>query len=147
MNLAGNKSLSEMIRYLLVGAFNTLFGYGLFALLNWWFSSLGRFGYEYALLLASLISMTAAFLGYKWFVFHTRGNYVAEWLRCLSIYGTTMLIGLVATPVLVTLLRRVVSRPEIAPYIAVAIMTCVTIIFGFFGHKNVSFREGWSVRE
>ena len=120
---------------------------GLFALLNWLFTGMGRYSYMYATFLASLISITVAFLGYKWFVFRTHGNYLAEWIRCLGLYGSTVLISLAGMPILVPLLQRVLSQPERASYIAGAIMTAVSIVFGFFGHKNVSFREGWSVRK
>jgi len=37
------KSFFEVLRYLLVGGFNTLFGYGIFALLNWLFTGMGRY--------------------------------------------------------------------------------------------------------
>ena len=129
------------MRYLLVGGFNTVFGYGLFAFLNWWFTGLGSYGYLYASILASLISITVAFLGYKWFVFRTRGNYLIEWIRCVGVYGSSMLIGLAGLSVLVPILRKSLHRPELAPYIAGAIMTAVTVIISFLGHKNISFRR------
>ena len=147
MSSNDRKSFFEVLRYLLVGGFNTLFGYGIFALLNWLFTGMGRYSYMYATLLASLIALTVAFLGYKWFVFRTHGNYLAEWIRCLGVYGSTVLISLAGMPILVPLLQRALSHPERASYIAGAIMTGVSIIFGFFGHKKVSFREGWSVRK
>ena len=148
MNLSGNKSASEVLRYLLVGGFNTVFGYGLFALLNWLFTGrLGAYSYMYASFLASIISITVAFLGYKWFVFRTHGNYLAEWARCVGVYGTSALLGLAAMPILVALIQHQLTRPQWAPYLAGAIGTCLSIVVGFFGHKNVSFREGWSVRK
>ena len=147
MSSNDRKSFFEVLRYLLVGGFNTLFGYGIFALLNWLFTGMGRYSYIYATLLASLIALTVAFLGYKWFVFRTHGNYLAEWIRCLGVYGSTVLISLAGMPILVPLLQSALSHPERASYIAGAIMTGVSIIFGFFGHKKVSFREGWSVRK
>ena len=82
MKQHSHKSLQEFVRYILVGGFNTVFGYGLFALLNWSFRGLGSYNYMYAALLANLIATSVAFLGYKWFVFRTRGNYMVEWLRC-----------------------------------------------------------------
>ncbi len=94
MNKNSNKSLWQLKRYILVGGFNTIFGYGLFAVLNWLFTDrLGPYSYLYASFLGSLISITVAFLGYKWFVFHTRGNYLVEWLRCLGVYGSSMLLA------------------------------------------------------
>ena len=135
------KSVWQLTRYLLVGGFNTFFGYGLFALLNWCFNGLGSYSYMYAAVLSNLIAITLAFLGYKWFVFRTRGNYMAEWIRCLGVYGSSILIGLVGLPMLVTILRHQLLRPEPAPYIAAAIMMPITVLFSFLGHKNISFRQ------
>jgi putative flippase GtrA len=136
-----DKSLMQFLRYVLVGGFNTVFGYGLFALLNWLFTGLGSYSYMYAAGLANLIAITVNFFGYKWFVFRTRGNYLVEWLRCLGVYGSSMLIGLAGLPILVPILRGHLQRPERAPYIAAAILTVVTVVFSFLGHKNISFRH------
>jgi putative flippase GtrA len=130
-----------MLRYLLVGGFNTVFGYGLFALLNWSFKGLGTYSYMLAAVVSNLIAITVAFLGYKWFVFRTRGNYLLEWIRCLGVYGSSMLIGLAGLAILTPMLRRNLSRPELASYVAAAIMTAVTVLFSFLGHKNISFRQ------
>jgi len=141
-----HKSFLQFSRYLLVGGFNTVSGYGLFALFNWFFAGVS-YGYMYASFLASLIAITVAFLGYKWFVFRTRGNYLAEWLRCVGVYGTTALLGLLGLPILVPILRVRMAHPERASYLAGAIMTLFTVIFSFFAHRNISFREGWSVKK
>lgn len=140
-----DKSILQFARYLLVGGFNTGFGYGLFALLNWLFTGVS-FGYMYASLFASLIAIAVAFLGYKWFVFRTRGNYLMEWLRCIGVYGTTALLGLLGLPILVPILRARLGHPERASYLAGAIMTLFTVIVSFFAHRNISFRDGWSVK-
>lgn len=135
-------SFIQFGRYLLVGGFNTTFGYGLFALLNWLFTRrLGTYSYIYASFLASIMSITVAFLGYKWFVFHTRGNYLAEWIRCVGVYGSGVLIGLLGMPFLVPFLQSHLRHSGRASYLGGAIMTLVTILFSFFGHKNVSFRQ------
>jgi len=141
MNRDSHKSFWQLARYLLVGGFNTFFGYGLFALLNWCFTGLGSYSYMYAAVLSTLIAITVAFLGYKWFVFHTHGNYLAEWIRCLGVYGSGVLIGWMLLPILVTILRHQLHRPELAPYIAAAITTTVVIPLSFLGHKNISFRQ------
>ena len=141
MKSSSNKSTSQFIRYLLVGGFNTAFGYGLFALLNWLFRGLGSFSYMYAWFLANVVAITAAFLAYKWFVFRTRGNYIREWIRCFSVYGSGMVLGFITLPLLVTALRHVMHRPELASYVAVALLTTVTVILSFFGHREFSFRQ------
>ena len=141
MKPAANKSLLQFLRYILVGGFNTVFGYGVFALLNRSLMGLGLYSYLYAAILANLIAITVAFLGYKWFVFHTRGDYLVEWVRCVGVYSSSMLITLIGLPILVPILRRHLDRPGHAPYIAGAIMAIVTVLFSFIGHKNVSFRR------
>jgi putative flippase GtrA len=93
-------------RYLLVGIWNTLFGYATFALLTAALTPILPYGYMWASLICSLLNITVAYLGYKFFVFETKGNYLREWLRCVSVYGTAMVFGLIALPVLVTLIRR-----------------------------------------
>jgi putative flippase GtrA len=136
----GQRSLAQMGRYVVVGAFNTLFGYSLFAVLNYNLKGLGSYSYMLASLLSSLIAITAAFLGYKWFVFRTKGNYLKEWIRCVAVYSSGMLLPLAGLPILVPFLRRVmVQRPQAAPYLAAAILAVITVIASFFGHKHISF--------
>jgi putative flippase GtrA len=135
------KQVWQMIRYLLVGGFNTCFGYGLFVAFNYLFRDLGIYGSEIASLLANVIAITVAFLGYKWFVFRTRSNYLREWLRCLSVYGTSMLFSLVMLPPLTLLLRRWFGPTQTASNVAAAILIVVTVIASYFGHKHFSFRR------
>ena len=133
--------LWQVLRYLLVGGFNTCFGYGLFVAFNYLFRSLGVYGSEIASLLSNVIAITAAFLGYKWFVFRTHGNYLREWLRCMSVYGSSMLFSLVMLPPLTLLLRHRFGRTQMASNLAAAILTVVTVIASYFGHKHFSFRR------
>jgi len=95
----------------------------------------------YAWLLSNLLAITAAFLAYKWFVFKTRGNYLVEWIRCFGVYGSGFLFGVIALPITVAVLRRVLHRPDFAPYIGVALLTSVTVILSFLGHRNFSFKR------
>jgi putative flippase GtrA len=132
---------SQLIRYLLVGACNTVFGYGCYAC----FTVLLRphVAYEYVLasLLASFLSITFAFLGYKWFVFKTEGNYLKEWLRSLGVYAGSMALSAATLPFVVAVVRRT-GRDRSAPYIAGAIVLAISILFNFFGHRHISFGAG-----
>lgn len=147
MKLNSPKAPVQFVRYILVGGFNTVFGYGVFAFLNWSFTGLGPYSYMYAAVLANFIAISVAFLGYKWFVFRTRGNYLWEWIRCFGVYGSSMLIGLAGLPILVPILRPHLRNPGQAPYIAAAMLTIVTVAFSFVGHKNISFRQKLSREE
>ena len=131
----------QVVRYLLVGGFNTCFGYALFVAFNYLFRALGVYGSEIASLLGNVIAITVAFLGYKWFVFRTHGNYLREWMRCLSVYGSSMLFALVMLPPLTLLLRRWYGHSQMASNVAAAILTVVTVAASYFGHKHFSFRR------
>jgi len=130
----------QLGRYLIVGACNTAFGYGVFAALTYLLTGLIPAAYIAAGVFGSLASITFAFFGYKFLVFRTKGNYLREYLRCFLVYGAGALVNLALLPVLVTGLRYFLARPALAPYLAGAILTCGTVIFSFIGHKHFSFR-------
>jgi putative flippase GtrA len=127
--------------YLLVGSFNTLFGYGSFAVLTALLSPLVPASYLPAILIASPINITVAFLGYKWFVFRTKGNYFKEWTRCIAVYLSSTLGSLVLLPILVATLHYGFGMQKSAPYLAGALMTGFGVIYNFFGLKKFSFRN------
>jgi putative flippase GtrA len=131
----------QLGRYLVVGIWNTAFGYGTYAAFTALLYRYGKDSYLAAMVLSSLINITVAFLGYKWFVFKTKGNYLREWFRCLSVYGGSMLISFVTLPSLVFALRKWFGYERGAPYLAGAILTGATVVISFFGHKHISFRQ------
>ena len=152
----------QFTRYLLVGAWNTAFGYTTYAVLTWVLSRHVAYSYMYAAVFSNLINITVAFLGYKWIVFKTHGNYLREWLRCFVVYGAAALPGLFLLPFVVNALiffchvapgarvdhtahfqftaQYLHSTFLTAPYIGGAILTTGTVIFSFFGHRHFSFR-------
>jgi putative flippase GtrA len=130
----------QFVRYLIVGLWNVGFGYAAYAFFTAIVSPHIPYGYLAASLLASLVSITVAFLWYKWFVFKTRGNYWREWVRALTVYSTVVALGLILLPPAVLLVSRVTGNPKNAPYIAGALLTGVNAIISFLGHKKLSFR-------
>jgi putative flippase GtrA len=130
----------QLLRYLVVGTWNTFFGYACFAVLTVLLDRVIAHGYIVANLLSILINVTVAFLGYKWFVFKTKGNYLREWLRVVGIYSTAILISTVMLPVLVFVIRSASNWDKAAPYIAGAVLTGFTVVYSFVGHKKFSFR-------
>jgi putative flippase GtrA len=153
----------QFLRYLLVGGWNTVFGYLLYAAFTWILSRHLPHGYIYAAILSNFIAISVAFLGYKWFVFRTSGNYLREWLRCFVVYGTAALPTLLLLPVVVNLLIYIFHVPPgakagypshlqfsvayfrstflTAPYVGGALLTALTIVLSFFGHRHFSFRQ------
>jgi putative flippase GtrA len=124
--------------------------------------------------LASVVSMplniTFAYLGYKFLVFRTKGNYLGEWIKCFAVYGAGMIPGLLALSALtrflqamlhshagrlhgllggveahlsgrpLALLNHVATGKAMAGYIAGAVVIGVSTIYSFVGHKTVTFR-------
>ena len=130
-----------IFRYLAVGACNTIFGYGCFALFTLLLTPVLSYGYVAASILANLFSITFAFLGYKWLVFKTKGNYLREWIRCLGVYAGGMILSAAALPFVVGVIRRQPGHDRSAPYIAGAIVLVFSIVFSFFGHRHISFAD------
>ena len=112
-----------------------------FALLNWSFRGLGSYSYMYAAVLANFIAISVAFLGYKWFVFQNPRQLSGEWIRCFGVYGSSALIGLVGFPILVPILRRILPGRNWLRMLQRRILTVVTVIFSFVGHKKFSFKQ------
>lgn len=128
-------------RYLLVGAWNTLFGYGSFAFFTAVLGPVIPHSYLAACVISSVLNISVSYLGYKFFVFKTKGNYLREWIRCVGVYSGGILIGVLSLPVLVVVIRHNTRFFNAAPYIAGAILTALTVVYSFLGHKKFSFRS------
>lgn len=130
---------AQLLRYLIVGAWNTLFGYSVFAGLTYALTGHVPYAYMVANVLSNVVAITVAYVGYKLFVFKTRGNYLREYLRFYVVYGAAMLLGLALLPVFVTLVGLLLPRPALVPYVAQALVIPVTVLSSFVGHKRYSF--------
>lgn len=128
-------------RYLLVGGWNTLFGYGSYAFFTAILSPMIPHSYIAASVISSLLNISVSYLGYKWFVFKTKGNYLREWMRCVAVYSGGILVGVLTLPVLVVIIRRNTRFVTQAPYIAGALLTAFMVVYSFVGHKKFSFRS------
>ena len=131
----------QLGRYLVVGIWNTVFGYSTFAFFT---AVLDRYipaSYMAASLVSSVLNITVSFLGYKWFVFKTKGNYWKEWFRCIIVYSGSIILGLALLPPTVWLVSYVTGNTRTAPYIAGALVMGVQIVLSFIGHKTFSFKS------
>jgi len=138
---------AQFTRYLLVGIWNTAFGYGTYAGLTALLTPHISHAYVVASLLANLLSITSAFLAYKWFVFRTQGNYLREWMRCVAVYGGASLLGTLLLPIFVFALRHFTRFDSSAPYIAGAALMGLNVVASFLGHKKFSFAAGTPARD
>jgi putative flippase GtrA len=105
----------QFLRYICVGAFNTMFGYISFVVALTLLNGVLPQRYMYlTVVVASIVStpvnITVAYFGYKFFVFRTQGNYLMEWLKCFAVYGTGMIPGLIALSALTRLLQSIIHH-------------------------------------
>jgi putative flippase GtrA len=128
------------VRFVLVGLWNTIFGYlafvGLDYLFNLFFSP--RYvAYMSAAVLANIISILNAYIFHKFVTFRSQARGLAiipELLRFFSMYLFSFILGLVVLPVFVELFH-------LDPKIAGALLIPVTTIISYLGHSRFSFRR------
>jgi len=123
----------EKLLYLIVGAWNTLFGYGVWALLQY---LLGPYlPYPVVLVLAWPLVVLNAYVGYRIIVFRSKGRVLTELPRFSLVYLVTLAANLVILPIA---LRAV----PFSIYAIQAIFTVGIVISSYLGHKYFSFRGG-----
>lgn len=135
----------ESVRFLVIGGFNTLFGVvnslAMVRLMLWLRPNQPKTMGTVGIAISSVINIGFSFLTYKWFVFRTKGNYLKEYLRSLTIYLPNLAASTLAVAPLAAVIRRWTGHDRGSVYGAVAIVVIAGIVFSFFGHKNVTFRQ------
>ncbi|SNS98397.1 Putative flippase GtrA (transmembrane translocase of bactoprenol-linked glucose) [Granulicella rosea] len=144
----------EVVRFLAVGVFNTVFALGCYMVLVTVYGHLLPHKWilavpDLASISAKPIGITVAFFCYKFIVFRTKGNYLREWLRCFAVYGVGMIPELIALPLItkgllhfqMLGLQHLLHLPRHpAPYLAGLIVSVLTAILSYLGHKKFSFK-------
>lgn len=137
----------EVIRFLMVGGFNTLFSLVLYSAFVILFGRmLPHRGKPLIADISSIVSqplsITVAFLCYKHFVFRTKGNYLKEWLRCFAVYSISFPAGLVILPLATHFFLLFKMLPPNAPPILAGIVNAIIIAcYSYFAHKKFSFKR------
>ena len=117
-------------KFLLVGAWNTAFGYLAFVGL---YAALGRrVHYLLVLVLAQVMAVTNAYLSYKWGVFRTKGYVWGEYLRFWTVYLYTFAANFILLPLFV-------QRLHLGPILAQGILTALGALAGYLGHSRFTF--------
>jgi putative flippase GtrA len=90
---------------------------------------------------SSVINIGFSFLMYKLFVFRTRGHYLPEFLRSLTIYLPSLALNTLLVAPLTAAFERWLGPGKSPVYLAMASILGFTLVFSFFGHKRVTFRQ------
>jgi len=148
---------AQVVRFLAVGVWNTAFALLLSTILVAFYSHILPhkwilFTADFASITSKPIAITMAFLCYKHFVFHTKGNYLREWIKCFAVYGVGTIPELVALPLVTKLFllfplgfaspifnRLHINNP--AAVLAILVVAVFTAIYSYFAHKKFSFKR------
>ena len=120
----------EQLLYLVVGAWNTLFGYCVWALMQY---LLGDYlNYLVIIVLSWPIAVLNAYLGYRYIVFRSRGPILRELPRFSLVYLGTLIVTLVVLPIALHVL-------PFSIYVVNALFTAVVVVCSYLAHKYFSF--------
>lgn len=118
--------------FLIVGGINTGVGFLWFVFFQ---LTIGQvWGYLVALVFSHITSMICAFLMQRYFVFRVRGHWWRDLYRFEIVQLGTLAINFIALPFLVQVVH-------LNPIPAQAIITAVTVVLSWFGHRHFSFRR------
>lgn len=126
------------IKFLIVGLWNTVFGYAVFVGLDFLFTPLFKTryaAYMLAAVLSNILAIINAYIFHKFVTFRSpiRGlAIILEFLRFFSMYLFSFFLGLVLLPVFVELFH-------LDPKISAALIIPITTIISYIGHSRFSF--------
>jgi putative flippase GtrA len=121
----------EQVLYLAVGAWNTFFGYAVWAVLQLLLGD--RLHYLVIVVIAWPIAVLNAYLAYRYLVFRSRGPILRELPRFSLVYAATLVVNLAVLP-----LALAVAPVNI--YVVQALFAVSVVICSYLAHKYYSFR-------
>lgn len=127
------------IKFILVGIWNTLVGYGVFWVLDTAFSHLfdKRYvAYMSAMVLSQVVGTVNAFVFHKYVTFNSKASGIHmlyEFFRFCLTYVFTFLLSLVLLPVFVEIFHLI-------PKVSAAVIIVITAVISYLGHLKFSFR-------
>jgi len=123
---------NDKIRYLIAGAWNTIFGY--VSGLSIYYAVGDHVHVVFVALIANVLAITMAFLTYKIFVFRSKGNWLVEYFRAYVVYGATAVLG-------IGLLWILVDGANVPFWLAQGLAIFITVVVSYIGHSRFTFRR------
>jgi len=138
---AGSLGHQTKMRFLLVGIWNTIFGYLAFVGLNYLASQFifqkNYVAYMFAAVISNILAIINAYLFHKYVTFRSdvrSKEIIQEFFRFASTYLFTIFLALTLLPIIVEVI-------QIEPKIAGGILVPITTVISYFGHSRFSFRR------
>lgn len=128
------------IRFVVVGVWNTLLGYGVFVLFDVLFSGIFEtryMAYMTANVLSNVIAVLNAYIFHKFVTFRirTKGrSAIVEFFRFSLTYVGTFLLSILLLPLCVEFIG-------LNPRLAAAVIILICVIVSYVGHSRFSFRK------
>ena len=121
------------LKFLLVGVWNTVFGYTSFVVV---YDLTSKHGVHYmvALICSQILCLLNAYLCYKYLVFKTAAITLPESLRFVLVYSLNFVANLILLPFCVATL-------EMTPVVAQGIIVVLTVVASYLGHNFFSFKQ------
>lgn len=120
----------EQLLYLVVGGWNTVFGYGVWAVMQYLLGD--HIPYLVIVVMAWPIAVLNAYIGYRYLVFRSRGPILTELPRFSLVYAVTLVVNLALLPIALHVLPFNI-------YIVQALLTVVVIVASYLSHKYFTF--------
>jgi putative flippase GtrA len=119
-------------RFLLVGLWNTAFGWGAYVAFAWAFARLG-WSYRAALLPTQVVAVANAYVFQRAFVFADGARDAGTLPRFLGVYGVTFAVNLALLPLLVEL-------AGLPPWLAQGVALALMAVLSYVGNLLFAFR-------
>ena len=123
--------VSTPLRFLVVGAFNFAFGYGVFALFWWLWGD--AWPDWLVVLVTTVIGITESYLTHRFITYRAHGVWWREYLRFYVVYGGQSLLN-------IALIWLFVTRLGKNAYIVQLVITLALTVGSYWAHKLFSFR-------
>jgi putative flippase GtrA len=123
----------EQLLYLVVGGWNTVFGYGIWAFLQFLLGN--HLHYLVVVLISWPIAVLNAYVGYRYIVFRSRASILREFPRFSLVYVVTLVVNLALLPIALHVLPLNI-------YAVQALLTVLVVVCSYVSHKQFSFRGG-----
>ena len=131
-------SLKLKVRFVMVGIWNTIFGYMVFFILDTFFEDIFTkryFAYMSAMILGQIVATINAFVLHKYVTFKSEvkgKGIIPEFFRFCMTYVFTFSLGLVLLPFFVEIVH-------LHPRISGAVVILICSVISYVGHSKFSF--------
>jgi putative flippase GtrA len=128
------------VRFVIVGVWNTVFGYAVFCLLDYLFEHVFKaryMAYMSAISIAQVIAVINAFIFHKYYTFRSKAKNIMilhEFFKFSLTYTVVFAFNIVLLPVFVEIFH-------IQPRISGLIILFINTLVSYLGHSRFSFKN------